>query len=372
MAIQLVLHPYRLSFHRPFVTAFGTLAERQGILLGACGTEASAATGWGEAAPLPGFGGESLARSDAVLRCLAAEAQAWSALLTPQAIRALMADLERRFPDAPCARAAVDQALSDRAARLAGLPLWRWLRQGWGLSDDSPQPRVAVNATVGADEPSAAAAQAAVAAAAGYQAIKVKLGGEPRRDLACMAAVRAAVGPGVALRADANGAWDEALAARMLTSLAPMHLEYVEQPLPAGSGPAAQRACLLGMARLRRLGVPLAADESLLVPGALPALLDAGAADLLILKPQLLGGLHAAARLAAAGRAAGLDSVVTTALDAAIGRMGAVQLAAALGLRRPCGLATGTLLAEDLTRGPVEEAGFILLPPTPGLGLAPD
>ena len=56
MAIQLVLHPYRLSFHRPFVTAFGTLAERQGILLGACGTEASAATGWGEAAPLPGAG----------------------------------------------------------------------------------------------------------------------------------------------------------------------------------------------------------------------------------------------------------------------------------------------------------------------------
>lgn len=372
MAIQLELRPYSLPLRRPFVTAFGPVAERRGLLVGARERGRPGPSGWGEAAPLPGFGGESLERASQVLALLADESASWPPLEATDAIADLVADLERRFADAPCARAAIDQALSDRAARLAGLPLWRWLRRSWGSAADGPTPALAVNATIGADAPAAAADQAAAAVAVGYRCLKVKLGGEPERDRERMAAVRAAVGGAVALRADANGAWDEALAARMLAALAPLGLEYVEQPLPAGSSPAQQRRCVLGTARLRRFGVPLAADESLLVPGGPEAMLAAGAVDLLILKPQLLGGLGAAARLAAAGRAAGLDTVVTSALDGAIGRMGAAQLAAALDLRRPLGLATGMLMAADLGQGPVVARGAILLPSGAGLGMDPD
>lgn len=371
VTLQLDLRPYRLRFRSPFRTAFGVLVERAGILVAVSGPDGP--VGWGEAAPLPGFGGEAIARSPTVLRLLADEAPSWPPLDSPPEIAALLLDLEARFPDAPCARAAIEQALADRAARLAGLPLWRWLRRAWSPADDAEavDAVVAVNATVGAEDPSAAAEQALAAVAAGYRTLKVKLDGAPERDAARMAAVRAAVGPGVALRADANGAWDEALAERMLGALAPLGLEYVEQPLPTGQSTEAVSACAQAMFRLRRLGVPLAADEILLAPGGPEAVLESGAAEVLILKPHLLGGLSAAARLATAGRAAGLDVVVTSAMDAAVGRMGATHLAAALALRRACGLATGALLAEDVAESPRELDGCIPLPSGAGLGLTP-
>lgn len=371
MALQLDLRPYRLRFRSPFGTAFGVLVERAGILVAAAGPEGP--VGWGEAAPLPGFGGEALDRAASVLRRLADESPSWPPLESPAAIAALLLELEERFGDAPCARAAIEQALADRAAALAGLPLWRWLRRSWFSDDGSAavEAVVAVNATLGADAPAAAAQQALAAVAAGFRTLKLKLDGAPERDAARLAAVRAAVGPQVALRADANGAWDEPLAERMLGTLAPLDLEYLEQPLPAAGTIESVWSCARGMARLRRLGVPLAADEILLAPQGPEAVLESGAADVWVLKPQLLGGLSAASRLAAAGRAAGLELVVTSAMDAAIGRMGALQLAAALGLRRACGLATGALLAEDLAEGPREMGGRVRLPAGPGLGTAP-
>lgn len=371
VTLQLSLRSYRLRFRSPFRTAFGVLVERAGILVAISGPDGP--VGWGEAAPLPGFGGEALDRSMAVLRRLVDESPSWPDADSPSSIRLLLLDLEARFPDAPCARAAIEQALADRAARLAGLPLWRWLRRSWAVVDgaDGAAALVPVNATLGAEAPSAAAEQALAAVAAGYRALKVKLDGAPERDAVRMAAVRAAVGPGVALRADANGAWDEALAERMLAALVPLNLEYLEQPLPAGHSTEAVSACAQAMVRLRRLGVPLAADEILLAPGGPEAVLEAGAAEVLILKPQLLGGFATAARLAAAGRGAGLDMVVTTAMDAAVGRMGAAHLAAALALRRACGLATGALLAEDVAEGPRAMAGCIQLPSGAGLGMTP-
>ena len=63
----------------------------------------------------------------------------------------------------------------------------------------------------------------------GYPAVKVKV--RDASGVALVAAVREAVGPTVALRVDANGAWDVDTAATMITRLARYDLEYVEQPV---------------------------------------------------------------------------------------------------------------------------------------------
>ncbi len=84
----------------------------------------------------------------------------------------------------------------------------------------------------------------------GYPAVKVKV--RDATGVALVAAVREAVGPEVALRVDANGAWDVDTAATMITRLARYDLEYVEQPV----------ATLDDLARVRRrVDVPIAADE---------------------------------------------------------------------------------------------------------------
>ena len=145
-------------------------------------------------------------------------------------------------PSATCpqALAAIDLALWDRAGRRAGRPVAHLLAAGAAT-------HVPVNATVGAEDRAARGAQAAAAAAAGFGCVKVKVGiGD---DAGRVAAVRAAAGPDVAIRVDANGAWadaDEALA--HLRALAPAGIEYAEEPV---HGVAALRG---GARRRRRAG----------------------------------------------------------------------------------------------------------------------
>lgn len=383
--MRLILRPYRLVFRRPFATGFGLLREREGILVG---LEAGGLQGWGEAAPLPGFGGEALADAARMLVPLQREALSWPEVADGKAIAQIVTELAERWPGCPCARAAVEQALADLAARRAGEALWGWWgsrEAGTGRGSEvgsrgggqrpgqarGPARTVGVNGVIGGAGAEVLAAEARAAVAAGYRVLKVKLLGEGGEDVARLRAVRAAVGGGVGLRADANGSWSLAEAESILGQLQGLGLEYVEQPLAPGNDAAGAAACLRGMAELRRLGVPLAADESLLRPGGVEAVLQGAAADQLILKPQLLGGLSRAASIAAAAAERGLGVTMTSALDGAVGVMGVLQLTAALRLGGSHGLATGGLFERDLAAVAEVQGGEIRLPDGPGLGLDP-
>jgi len=373
-ALSLAIRPYRLPFRQPFTTASGSQLVREGYLLRLSAEDGL--SGYGEAAPLPGHGGGA---PDAVVPALRRLAEALAEHVDQEGIsadrdawRAVMARLRALAPDAPAACAGIDLALADLAARRAGLPLAHWL---------NPRARraVPVNATIGADDLDLAARQAREAVAAGYRSLKLKLiGADPLQDLTRIAVVRDAAGAGVALRLDVNGAWDEAKALAVIPALAEYAIEYVEQPVPARE----LDRDVASLARVRAASpVPVAADEALLLPGGVEAVLSAGAADVLILKPMLLGGLARVWDLAETLRgAAGTvgprnppgpeDLVVTTALDSAVGRLGALHLSAALpGLTRACGLATGGLLAEDVAATPEARSGAMEIEPAPGLGV---
>jgi L-alanine-DL-glutamate epimerase-like enolase superfamily enzyme len=233
-----------------------------------------------------------------------------------------------------------------------------------------PRWAVAVNATVGLVEPDRAAAEAQAKVAAGFGALKLKLGPADGGDVERLTAVRRAVGHGVELRGDANGAWSRREALERLRLLAEFELAYVEQPVPA--------ADVAGLAWLRqRSPVAVAADDALLLPGGPRRVLQAGAADVVVLKPALLGGPFAAWEIAEAAQVGGIPAVVTTALDAAVGRLGALHLAAALAGSFPdgrwpaCGLATGDLLADDVAATPTVERGVMTVSREPGLGVEP-
>jgi len=148
---------------------------------------------------------------------------------------------------------------------------------------------------------------------------------------------------------DANGAWDVRHAARMLAALAPFGLEYAEQPC----------ASLAELAELRgRVGVPLAADESIRRAEDPLAVRAAGAADIVVLKAQPLGGVRAALRVAAA---CGLPVVVSSAVESSVGLAAGVALAAALPeLPYDCGLGTVSLLTGDVTGEPLASADGVL------------
>ena len=177
-------------------------------------------------------------------------------------------------------------------------------------------------------------------------------------DAGRLGAVRAAVGPGVALRADANGAWaspDEALA--NLRALAPLDLELCEEPV---HGVAALRAVRAASP------VPVAMDETAAEPGA-PG---SGAADAVCLKVARCGGISGLLDDARAARAAGAAVYVASSYDGPLGIAAGVHAAAALAAKGPvlgCGLST---LAAFRDVGPgalAPRAGRIAVPRGPGL-----
>jgi O-succinylbenzoate synthase len=226
----------------------------------------------------------------------------------------------------------------------------RWLASAIESATTAwPQPvrdRVPVNVTV----PAVGAERARdIVAASGCGTAKVKvaeLGQQAADDIARVAAVRDALGPDGKIRVDANGNWNVSTARQLLRELDTFGLEYAEQPC----------ATLDELAELRRyVDIPIAADESIRRAEDPERIRAAGAADIVVLKVQPLGGVRAALRIA---QGCGLPVVVSSAVDTSVGLAAGVALAAALPeLPYACGLATMSLLVGDVTAQPLVEAG---------------
>jgi o-succinylbenzoate synthase len=174
----------------------------------------------------------------------------------------------------------------------------------------------------------------------GFPAVKVKV--RDAAGLTLVAAVRDAVGPRVAVRVDANGAWDVDTAVAMISRLARYDLEYVEQPV----------ATLDDLARVRRrVDVAVAADECVRTVEDARRLRALDAADVVVLKQQPLGGVRAALAVA---EAAGAPAAVSSMMETSVGLAAGVALAAALPeLPYACGFATLGAITGDVTHQPL-------------------
>jgi O-succinylbenzoate synthase len=226
-----------------------------------------------------------------------------------------------------------------------------WLRAaiefGWERSPEPLRSSVRVNATVPAVP--ASAVPDVLERFPGCRTAKVKVAGpgqELADDVARVAAVREALGAEGRVRIDANGFWNVDEAEHALNAMAGFDLEYAEQPCGTVNELAELRE------RLRSyLDIPIAADESVRKASDPLAVARAGAADLLVIKAQPLGGIRAALAIIAQ---AGLPVVVSSALDTSVGLAMGAQLAAAVpGLEFDCGLGTASLLAADVTSDPL-------------------
>ncbi|MGC0143002.1 o-succinylbenzoate synthase [Pseudactinotalea sp. Z1732] len=231
-----------------------------------------------------------------------------------------------------------------------------WWRAARASADDPwPEPRrhrIPINVTVPAVGPERAAQ--IVREGGGCRTAKVKVA-EPGQGVeaeqARLEAVRDALGPTGRIRIDANGAWDvpTALDRLRLLDRAAGGLEYVEQPCATVPDLATVR---------RRSNVPVAADESIRRAADPMQVARAGAADVVVLKVQPLGGVTAALRIA---EDVGLPVVVSSALETSVGIAAGLALAAALpDLPYACGLGTVNLFTEDVAARPLVPTDGVL------------
>ncbi|MGO0603196.1 o-succinylbenzoate synthase [Brevibacterium linens] len=157
--------------------------------------------------------------------------------------------------------------------------------------------------------------------------------------------------PDSTLRLDANAGYTPTEALEACEAFAEFDLQYFEQPVPA----VEQLAELRDELALRGLPIVIAADESIRKAEDPLRVAELGAAEVIIVKVQPLGGIGAALEVIGAS---GLPAVVSSALESSVGLAAGAELAARLprtdrsrdilGDRVACGLGTGRLFTADI------------------------
>ena len=255
----------------------------------------------------------------------------------------------------------VDIALWDLAGKVAGVPIHRLL-YGCGRTE---LPVYA--SSIFWDAPPAMAAVAEELAARGFDAIKVKVGQGVEKDAECLKVIRRAVGPGVQLTVDANGAYGLSDAIRLAREMERLDVRWFEEPVPADD--------LAGYAGLAaRTDIPVAAGEAEFSAYGVKELLTHGVR---VIQPDVgrAGGITESRRIAALAEAFHVPYAPHTGASSAVCMAASLQLAAAV----PNFLVYEHMVGENplarvLLTEPLPEPknGVITVPQGPGLGISLD
>ncbi len=349
----------RAPVAEPVANAFGSMTNRPAVFLRL--TDSDGAHGWGEVfSNFPQVGAEHRGR---LVQSIFAPLLKGFAADDPHAVRAMLNQRTRLMAiqcgePGPFAQitGAVDQAMSDMAARRAGVPLWKHLGGSSGT--------VRVYASGIGPDKVVDAMQAKWRE--GYRAFKLKVGFGATRDVANLQAARSALGDDATIMCDANQAWLAQDAADRIDELAPFKPFWIEEPIAADQPHAAWEALA------RASAVPLAAGENLRGELAFAEALQAG--YLGFVQPDVgkwggIGGGLSVASLAQKHGAAYCPHWLA----------GGIGLAASMHALAASGHAGGW--AEvDANPNPLREQvfpfdvrdGWAQLPDTPGLGVEPD
>jgi D-galactarolactone cycloisomerase len=324
-------------------------------------TDADGVTGWGETYLLPGI-------ADAI-----AEGAAVVAGMTADAWRVVVPRL-RAATFSSYATSALSIALDDLRGRRRGVPVSAL----YGGPTRSAARAYASSSGYLASVPPGETWPDEVAAhvAAGFTAVKFRIGRYPVRDEApILERIRVEHGPGLDLMADGNAAYTPAQAVQVGHVLARLDFRWLEEPLP--------QAGYAGYEVLRtRLELPLAGGESVETPLEAHALLRRNGVDIIQPDVTICGGIGEALRIA---DLAAMDAVrfVPHAWGGAIAVAATLQLLAVLPdpTRSP---ATEVPLLEldvgvnpfrtELLGEPVSlrADGMVAIPTGPGLGVEVD
>ena len=280
-------------------------------------------------------------------------------LSRPQAL----AEIDRLLAgelSSPYLRAAFEMALLDLAGKHHGVPVYELLggrmREriplAWGIYQKPPEEM---------------AADAISGVAAGFHAIKLKVGRALDEDLAAIRAVADAVGPETPLRLDANGAYScVAEAAAAIEAFAgAARIAWIEQPLP--------RHDIDGLRLLRqRTAVPIMADESCHSLRDAYDLARSQAADLFNVYVVEAGGLEAASAIFAFAGAVGIPCILGSQAEMGIGTAACAHLGVAVPhLPYACETFGPLRYCRDIVASPIPiDRGYLTPPDGPGLGVS--
>ena len=277
------------------------------------------------------------------------------------------------------AMAGVDLALWDLKGKILGKPVHELLRGSPSGQDGNaaesavplsrrPSPIRAYASHMFDFDPATTAARAAVAAEAGFSAVKFgwePFGTDPELDVAFVKAIRGAVGDEVGVCIDAGLAWDVETAIERCKAFEPYQLTWLEEPLHPDD--------LDGYARLcTSVPVPIAAGEEESTMRGFTRLIDEGHIRLVQIDPTRVG-LTQALRIARYAAQRGLrcaNHCFTTSINVAASVQLLLAIDNAYMLEYPV---EPSPLRDGVVKDPVRVVdGDVVVPDGPGLGVELD
>uniref|UniRef100_UPI0025C71141 mandelate racemase/muconate lactonizing enzyme family protein n=1 Tax=Halovivax sp. TaxID=1935978 RepID=UPI0025C71141 len=276
----------------------------------------------------------------------------------------IVEDAERALAGEPFPLYGIDLALHDALGKARELPVYDLL----GGPDGDPT--IDLHYSIGIKDAESMGADAASAAENGFDAFKVKVGGDdPKAERAGLRAIRETV-PDARIRVDANQAWTAEEAVREIRALseAAGGLVLVEQPVAYDD--------IVGLRRVREAVEPaILADESCFSPRDAADIARRNAADILNIKLAKTGGLARGRDVATVADAHGLTCFVGSMVELGVGMAASAHFAAGTPtVTYPTGVlnshAEHTLLknADEW----VPDGGTFTVPDRPGLGVVVD
>jgi L-alanine-DL-glutamate epimerase-like enolase superfamily enzyme len=311
--------------------------------------------GLGESSPLEFFTGESPDMVKMVID------QILTMVLIgkdPFDIEALLLAMDHRLPKNASSKSAMDGALHDLVGKLLGIPVYRLLggrcRQGL----------ITAATVVGIDTPDKMRKEARGWVEKGFRTLKLKIGIDPKTDEQSIEAVRDAVGKDIRIRVDANQGYSANTAIQVAKNIEKYTPEYIEQPVPAWD--------IEGMAHVRRsVNIPIAADESLYSPYDAMRLIRAEAVDVFGIKFIKTGGLARAKKIANLAEASGIECVVISPIETALGTAAGAHWALSVPNANADHELVGPLFIQDSYFEGIEIIGHsIEVSDRPGVGIS--
>ena len=298
MHYQFQYRPYRRPFRQPLHTSHGIWAVREGILLQL--TDETGRIGWGEIAPIPWFGSETIAQALAVCRQLPSE-------ITHEQIGAIRNEfpacqfgfesaLESLTPEPTPATSGIHHLSTQAVMTVTNycvlLPTGRAALEAWKPFWKQ-----------------------------GYRTFKLKIGCHDfKAELDLCMALRSVLMPPCLLRLDANGALSIQQAKVLLEACDHTGIEFVEQPLPPDQFDAMQQLA-------EQYQTTIALDESIATFEQLHTCYQDGWRGVFVVKPAIVGS---PLRLRQFCQTHAIDAVFSSTFETAIGRQAGLRLAAEL------------------------------------------
>lgn len=262
------------------------------------------------------------------------------------------------------AKAGIDMAIHDLIGKALRIPTYKHLG-GWG-----DPPTVRLTWMMGLGEPDQLAAQAREQAdTRGYDAFKLKVGNDPDRDVAAVAAVRRELGDEALIYVDANESYAPDVAIRTVRRMQEHGLAWVEDP-------CSRRVSVDVRRRIANaLSVPVMGDMVCHDADAALRELQQGTSGIIALK-IFRTGFTESRRIVKLAEQFGVPCVIGTAGESLIGTYAAAHLAAALqNIRDPAEISNPFMLGDEIVAGdtpPLERAEITLDASRPGIGVAID